>query len=417
MRRFILCFLTLAQLLSVTVHAAGPEEIEFAPLRGELTIDDPDLRARSNEDADLNNWDTQSTDLYEILKISPSADLSAIKARFRQLVKLYHPNSPSKREPYLPAYTRYVIQVQNAWDILSDPQLRAEYDIARGYGRGTEFADNPRAFRDREQAESRSYADLPFEQMVDKRGSYLEVLNIFIPYMNLFMARNLEGLIVGKLKIFKLYAHSRLLWFFAATGGVGLLTENAVPVGILSAAGAAAGFGLWYNQYVAYSHQAIVAFDGYIRVLAPYEGNLIGVKKSMIAFDLIEPVLKQNLMAFTGGSSEPNFGKNWYKILRLVARRLPYVYSGWMFRYLQGELAGREWLPSFENDLRVHRGFWRKHTLVLLGELYKHGHLTPAILGRAGEIFGEDLANLFPLAENSCENILNTAREQTLLRH
>ncbi|KAF8391948.1 hypothetical protein HHK36_022288 [Tetracentron sinense] len=63
---------------------------------------------------------------YELLGISESGTFSEIKQAYKQLALKYHPDvSPPDRTE---EYTRRFIQVQEAYEILSDPRMRALYD-------------------------------------------------------------------------------------------------------------------------------------------------------------------------------------------------------------------------------------------------------------------------------------------------
>jgi DnaJ-class molecular chaperone len=56
-----------------------------------------------------------------------SAGLPEIKVAYRQMARRYHPDvcPPTEREEC----TRRFLQVQEAYDTLSDPHLRADYDL------------------------------------------------------------------------------------------------------------------------------------------------------------------------------------------------------------------------------------------------------------------------------------------------
>ncbi|KAL2650252.1 hypothetical protein R1flu_018380 [Riccia fluitans] len=64
--------------------------------------------------------------LYELLEIPQEVGLSEIKSAYRQMARRYHPDvcPPSAREEC----TRKFLQVQEAYEILVDPYLRADYD-------------------------------------------------------------------------------------------------------------------------------------------------------------------------------------------------------------------------------------------------------------------------------------------------
>ncbi|KAL3702188.1 hypothetical protein R1sor_020210 [Riccia sorocarpa] len=64
--------------------------------------------------------------LYELLEIPQEVGPSEIKSAYRQMARRYHPDvcPPSAREECI----RKFLQVQEAYEILVDPDLRADYD-------------------------------------------------------------------------------------------------------------------------------------------------------------------------------------------------------------------------------------------------------------------------------------------------
>lgn len=65
-------------------------------------------------------------DLYEVLHIHPSAPPEVVRAAYRQLAQLYHPDkNPS------PEATALMAQVNAAYEVLNDPEKRAAYDRER----------------------------------------------------------------------------------------------------------------------------------------------------------------------------------------------------------------------------------------------------------------------------------------------
>lgn len=63
-------------------------------------------------------------DYYEVLGIDKSADEGAIKRAYRQLAKKYHPDmNPGDKEA-----ERHFKEINEAYDVLSDPDKKAKYD-------------------------------------------------------------------------------------------------------------------------------------------------------------------------------------------------------------------------------------------------------------------------------------------------
>jgi curved DNA-binding protein CbpA len=67
------------------------------------------------------------TDYYELLQVSVNADTEIIKAAYRRLAFRYHPD----RNPGNETARRMMVLLNEARDILTDPQRRAAYDEAR----------------------------------------------------------------------------------------------------------------------------------------------------------------------------------------------------------------------------------------------------------------------------------------------
>jgi hypothetical protein len=67
-----------------------------------------------------------SEDPYRTLQVEPSADLESIKAAYRRLARLYHPDLNPR-----PEASERMRAINAAYRVLSDPQQRAAYDAQR----------------------------------------------------------------------------------------------------------------------------------------------------------------------------------------------------------------------------------------------------------------------------------------------
>lgn len=65
--------------------------------------------------------------LYDLLEVTPNASPEVIKAAYRQLALKYHPDKQPDARARQQAEER-MKQINAAYDILSDPARRAEYD-------------------------------------------------------------------------------------------------------------------------------------------------------------------------------------------------------------------------------------------------------------------------------------------------
>ncbi len=83
---------------------------------------------------------TNKRDFYEVLGVSRSASEDELKKAFRRLAKQYHPDTNKEQG----AEARF-IEINEAYEVLSDPQKRAAYDryghAGLGNGMGTGFGD------------------------------------------------------------------------------------------------------------------------------------------------------------------------------------------------------------------------------------------------------------------------------------
>jgi hypothetical protein len=67
----------------------------------------------------------QEADYYDILQISPKAELETVHRVFRMMAGRFHPDNPETGDP------EEFLRLKKAYDVLSDPGRRAEYDGMR----------------------------------------------------------------------------------------------------------------------------------------------------------------------------------------------------------------------------------------------------------------------------------------------
>jgi hypothetical protein len=75
--------------------------------------------------------DPRSLDLYEILRLSPSADAERIEKVYKTLAKRLHPDNQTTGD------AEAFLRVADAYRILSDPERRARYDAEREQAKAT----------------------------------------------------------------------------------------------------------------------------------------------------------------------------------------------------------------------------------------------------------------------------------------
>src|SRR3984893_9093718 len=81
----------------------------------------------------------QYKDYYEVLGVTRGADADEVKRAYRKLARKYHPDVSKERN----AEERFK-DVQEAYEVLRDPEKRAAYDqLGRGYRPGQQFRPPP----------------------------------------------------------------------------------------------------------------------------------------------------------------------------------------------------------------------------------------------------------------------------------
>ena len=79
----------------------------------------------------------ETEDLYEILQVHPSAHPDVIRAAYRRLALLYHPDTnPS------PEANGMMVRLNLAFEVLNDPVARGAYDLTRRAKQGTHSTEH-----------------------------------------------------------------------------------------------------------------------------------------------------------------------------------------------------------------------------------------------------------------------------------
>jgi hypothetical protein len=83
----------------------------------------------------------QLKDYYKTLNISPTAGVDEIRKSFRRLALQYHPDK-NNNDQYKEAFFK---EVREAYEVLSDPKSREEYNYKRWYTRtlGRQYKEEP----------------------------------------------------------------------------------------------------------------------------------------------------------------------------------------------------------------------------------------------------------------------------------
>jgi curved DNA-binding protein CbpA len=83
-----------------------------------------------------------ATNLYALFGLTADAHPDVIKAAYRALAKQYHPDGAGAGDPEA---TAKFIELQNAYEILGNEELRARYDASHSQGNDEEIDDEPEA--------------------------------------------------------------------------------------------------------------------------------------------------------------------------------------------------------------------------------------------------------------------------------
>jgi len=126
----------------------------------------------------------QSGDLYKILEVDPKVSEGDLKKKYFELAKKYHPDvNPSKD-----AKSKF-IEINNAYEILSNKQKRAQYDEQRQYGgfsRGFQTPPNYQSYQPRNQSQGKA----GYSQHQQRNDSFDDIMRF---WNEMVREENLKG--------------------------------------------------------------------------------------------------------------------------------------------------------------------------------------------------------------------------------
>ncbi len=156
---------------------------------------------------------------YEILKVSPKASNAEIKSAYRRLARKLHPDKNEGSAEKAQEFAK----VAKAYEILSNPQQRADYDrqILQAEYKTTSNRDsvfsseNEYARRWRQMAYERRYNEIIDRMIADERRESVALQKIIFPMVGLFVSTFAVAVfkpafftrspIIGKIIMFSLF--------------------------------------------------------------------------------------------------------------------------------------------------------------------------------------------------------------------
>lgn len=131
-------------------------------------------------------------DYYQTLKVSPKATNAEIKSAYRRLARTYHPDVNAGAEES----AREFAKIAKAYEILGNPQARADYDRRvlkqkySGAAKGDSLftSENAHAKRWRQMAYERRYNEIIDRMIADERRESLALQKVIFPTVALFLS-------------------------------------------------------------------------------------------------------------------------------------------------------------------------------------------------------------------------------------
>ena len=156
---------------------------------------------------------------YEILKVSPKASNVEIKSAYRRLARKLHPDKNNGSSET----AREFAKVAKAYEILCNPQSRADYDRQLLKAQFSDSAnsdsvlssENPHARRWRQMVYEKRYNDIIDRMIADERRESMALQKVIFPVVALFVSTFAvavfkptfftKSAIIGKIIMFSLF--------------------------------------------------------------------------------------------------------------------------------------------------------------------------------------------------------------------
>ncbi len=133
------------------------------------------------------------TNYYELLKVSQKASNAEIKSAYRRLARKHHPDVNGGENEARAA--QEFARIAKAYEILGNPQTRAEYDkkiLRQQFNRSSDGSvldsENAHAKRWRQMAYDRRYNEIIDRMIADERRETLALQKVIFPCVALFVS-------------------------------------------------------------------------------------------------------------------------------------------------------------------------------------------------------------------------------------